>query len=539
MNIGQPAFRALVPGLPFALLAASTSGLGQATVTVDVSRPLNVLTAQLMGTYAQISDPDLLNDKSLAQMRAAGIYTIAYPGGWDGVSQLYHWNIHRITPKAGNADAVKTPYLSPGNDFGHVAAALGRTGMSAIVYVNYGSNGTGSGGGEPKEAAAWVAYANGDPGNPKAIGTDSTGEDWKTVGFWASLRASAPIGVDDGYNELRIAHAQSLHLTMWQIGENAAQNGYYGSTHSGTFDLHAPYPAATKENDKRRKLKELSPQFYADRLADYALAMKAVDPDIRIGASLTTPTVDTWASDWNDQVLKGGCKDIDFVAFDWHPGGALPPDWKLLDDASVLHSTTEQLPKIVAETLYEYKNDCPARKVPRLVLSQVSPASWPKVENAMVKALFAADLYAALGESGIANAGWFQWNEDGLLDKTGKPNPAYYGMQMIHIVAFKPGDTYLAVKGAPSSLAVHATRRQDGVIGVALINQDPKQAQQVRLNIVGGVALADTAVRFDYGSAQQSQGLAPVRSQLQGCGPGVVVNLPANAIVDLLLPVKN
>jgi hypothetical protein len=72
--------------------------------------------------------------------------------------------------------------------------------------VNYGSNLAGTGGGEPAEAAAWVAYANGSPADQKVIGKDSTGYDWKTVGYWASLRASKPLEADDGQNFLRIAH---------------------------------------------------------------------------------------------------------------------------------------------------------------------------------------------------------------------------------------------------------------------------------------------------------------------------------------------
>lgn len=523
-------------GLSTVLFAAP--GRGQSSVTVDVSKPLNVLTDQLLGTYTQMSDGDLLNDKSLGLMRAAGIRTITYPSGSDSVSQLYHWSVQRNTPKAGNADAVRNPNVNPANDFGHVAAALGRSGMGAVMHVNYGSNMGGTGGGEPKEAAAWVAYANGSATDEKVIGKDSSGEDWKTVGFWATLRGSSPLAADDGYNFLRIARVQALHLTLWQIGEDEAENGYYGGEHKGTFDLHAPYPASSKDNDKRRKLKELSPKFYADRLAEYAAAMKAVDPEVKIGVSMTAPTIDTWGPDWNDQVLKEACKDIDFITFGWHPGGTMAPDWKALDDASVMNSTTREFPKMVAETLYEYKSDCPAGKVPRLALSQVSPIAWPKVENAMVKALFAADLYAMLGEAGIANASWFQLRDDGLLDKTGKPNPAYYGVQMTHIVASKPGDAYVTVKGAGSSLAVHATRRQEGIVGVMLINQDPKQMVQVKLNIVGGAELAAAGLRFDYGPVQQAQGVGPARSNLAIDGTATTISVPANAIVDVLFPMK-
>lgn len=48
---------------------------------------------------------------------------------------------------------------------------------------------------QPQEAAAWVAYANGDASlygtlGDITIGVDALGNDWKTVGFWAKLRSS-------------------------------------------------------------------------------------------------------------------------------------------------------------------------------------------------------------------------------------------------------------------------------------------------------------------------------------------------------------
>jgi hypothetical protein len=521
-----------------AALGGSAMAQATATVAIDAGKPVNILTDQLMGAYTQMGDNDLLSDKGLSQMRAAGINTISYPTGWEGVSGIYHWSSNKITPKAGNAEAPKAPYLSPNNHFGHVAAAMAKSGLSVVVHVNYGSNAAGTGGGEPKEAAAWVAYANGDPGDTKAIGKDSTGVDWQTVGFWAGLRAAEPQGMDDGYHFLRIHHPQPLHVTLWQIGEDVAEGGFYGEKHGGSLDMHAPYPASVKDNDRRKKVKELSPKFYADRIGEYAAAMKAVDPTVKIGASLTVPTVDTFAPDWNATVLKSACKDIDFVAYEWQPGGALGPDYKAMDDASVLTASRQLLPKIIAETIYEDKASCPAGKIPRVIFSQISPVRWPKVEHPMVNALFAADMLASMAEAGMANASWFQLREGGLFDGAGKPTPAYYGLQMLHIAAFKPGDSFVAVTSAPSSLLVHATRRQDGIVGVVLMNRGMDTAQKVTVNVGGGVELAGTGVQFDYGTAQQTAGAGPVRSALTTEAHSVVVTVPPYGIVDVLMPLK-
>lgn len=97
-----------------------------------------------------------------------------------------------------------------------------------MITVNYGSNLNGDGGGEPAEAAAWVAYMNGKPDNPQVIGKDSKGNEWKTVGYWASLRASAPLATDDGFNALRIKHPAPIGILLWTVGFEPWNNGFYG-----------------------------------------------------------------------------------------------------------------------------------------------------------------------------------------------------------------------------------------------------------------------------------------------------------------------
>jgi hypothetical protein len=523
----------LCTSLPLTLLASTA--LAQMPINVDLSKPVNVLTSQLIGAYAQQGDGDLLDPQSLARMRAAGLTTISYPTGWDSMSSVYHWSTNSITPKAGNASAPKAPYVNPGNDFGHVAMALQKVGITTLVHVNYGSSLKG-GGGEPKEAAAWVAYANGSASDTHTIGADSTGQDWKDTAFWATLRGSAPIAPDDGYNFLRINHPDPFHVMLWEVGEDEANNGFYGGDHKGTLDMHAAYPASANDNEKRRKAHELSPTFYGEQTAAYIAAMKAVDPSIKIGASLTTPTVDTFASDWNTSVLKAACKDLDFVAFSWHPGNAQAPDYKTLDDSSVLSAPAAQLPQILSEYLDETKHACPAGKTPRVVFSDFSPIPWAKMQEPVVPALFAAETFAILAESGTSAANWSQLRDGGLLDKD-KPLPPYYGIQMLHIVAFRPGDAFVTTTGAKGSLVAFATKRADGVAGVLLENQDPKQTQQVRLNITGA-DLAGTGVRFDYGRAQLAKSSGPEKSDVKTDGNSITVSVPPYGIVDLLLALK-
>jgi hypothetical protein len=128
------------------------------------------------------------------------------------------------------------------------------------------------GSGTPQEAADWVKYAN----------------------------------VDKGYG-----------VKYWEIGNEVYGNGHYGNGKGWEIDTHV---------DK-------SPTAYAKNLIAYAKAMKAVDPEVKIGAVLTTPG--GWpdgvkapgdSADWNHTVLSIAGKSIDFVIIHWYPFGASTAD---------------------------------------------------------------------------------------------------------------------------------------------------------------------------------------------------------------------
>src|SRR4029450_10313267 len=111
--------------------------------------------------------------------------------------------------------------------------------------------------GTPEEAADWVRYAN----------------------------------ITKGYD-----------ATYWTIGNENYGNGHYGAAWEGAH-----------HDDK-------SPVAYAESVVAYAEAMKAVDPDIKVGAVLTMPG--NWPDGlvgagaqgtWNQTVLARAGAAIDFV----------------------------------------------------------------------------------------------------------------------------------------------------------------------------------------------------------------------------------
>ena len=85
-------------------------------------------------------------------------------------------------------------------------ALLESTGLPGMWTVSINST--------AEEAAALVAFFNGDVGDTRPIGTDRNGRNWLTVGHWAQLRT------EHGHPE-----AASIHY--WEIG-----NEIYGAVQS-------------------------------------------------------------------------------------------------------------------------------------------------------------------------------------------------------------------------------------------------------------------------------------------------------------------
>ena len=205
----------------------------RANVSIDLGKTVNVLTDTSLGVPASTSDGNSFNTAGVPYLHAAGITAVRYPGN-HGVADLYHWST-KTTSRFPGAEAG---YFAPESNFASFAQMAEMLGQTVIV-VNYGANFDGTGGGEPVEAAAWVAYANGNASDTRTLGKDSTGQDWQTVGYWATIRGQAPLAADDGLNFLRIQHPRPFGFKLWQVGDEVYNNGFYGGGHTGNPDLHA------------------------------------------------------------------------------------------------------------------------------------------------------------------------------------------------------------------------------------------------------------------------------------------------------------
>ena len=547
--------RAVWMGFLCILLCFQAFGQTRANVTVDFSKGLSVLTETSLGVPAPTFDGNSFNLEGAGYLRAAGITVARFPGN-HGVADLYHWSTKTTTRYKG----AEAGYFAPEATFPSFALLAEKLGQ-AIIVVNYGTNFDGDGGGEPVEAAAWVAYANGDPANTLALGKDASGQDWKTVGYWATLRSQAPLPSDDGFNFLRIQHPRPFGFKLWQIGDEVYNDGYYGGDHVGNPDLHGPAPAALKDFGKLKGDAKLSPGAYAENVKAFVKAMKAVDPTIGIGTALTTPPDPSlrtktywdstgehpdlaawanvlWGIEWNKEVLKGACGSLDFATLEWSLNPLLPPDWKTLNEADLLANSKGQFDTIVTSMLNDYSSYCPKGRTLPLAFAPAGIATWSKVEHPEVKALWIADFYATLIESRTLNISWSEMYGDSMLSTDRKKfGPAYYGLQMLHIMAHAPGDALLDVNSSNGLVGAHASFRRDGYIGIMLVNKDPKSSATVKVTFKNG-SIGATGKRIDYGTAQFSAGKPVAVAPFAATGDELEVTIPPYTITDILLPRK-
>lgn len=480
------------------------------TVRVDPEDVLRVVPPHAYGMHASLYD-NALHDPALAsQLDAAGISLLRWPGG--GYADNYHFATHTMSPWSDGSRG----YLADDTDFGGFVRMLDRVGRAAMITVNYGSNQDDDGPGEAKEAAAWVAYANGAPDDESVIGEDGTGFDWQTVGYWASLRASAPLDVDDGKNFLRIERPAPLGVEYWEVGNEVFGNGYYenGGDEGFELDMHVPY-----DGTERHGHPDLSGTRYGQGVAEFAAAMKAVDPTIKIGAVLVTPPSDyRWAPTWNDDVLAECGASIDFGIVHWYPNDA-----NLLTASRVMPEMFEELRASFQRHAGDRADDI------EITVTEVGPPPGYDRHQASVMGLFAADAYLSFIRHGATNVDWLELHNGTFLDeRSSEPGRAYYGIQFAHEVA-APGEALVrADSSRPQSVIAHAGLRKDDSVAVLLVNTSDHRISEVGIEAPG--ASAGASLR----SFASSEGRVPEVTgpeRVEAADGSLVVTLPPETVM--------
>ncbi|WP_425395168.1 hypothetical protein [Aeoliella sp.] len=541
----------------------------QANVSVNAGNVRSTMSPLGLGIhtspyYNSLTDPNL-DDR----LEEAGVTTLRAGGG--GYADVHHWSITRAAWENGIAEGGGccggglTPWFGNPNDFGYVGGGsdfanfvrlLDRTDNSqAVVTVNYGSalklvpdasNPAGVAsvvpdfGGQPKEAAAWVAYANSDASlygtqNDITIGIDEQGNDWKTAGYWAKLRASSAgeyqswaqaDGVYDPLNTfLAIDRDNPVGIKYWEIGNETFGTGYYEQGTNGySVNYDVPYPF---NQTSRAGNPDLSPAHYGEEVVEYAQLMKSIDPEIKIGAVLTTPP-DDWYWDywpksggpnnpnnkhWNPEVLAQAAGDIDFVMVHWYPwvgeeyndlngNNRHDPGEPVNDGTSLLAFPAQKIEQMIEGSTAGVDTGQHAGVRDWLALHGNPDAEimvsefnyfggvWdggqhhPTDYRSAADALFVADAYSSWLELGVTSVQYLELLTKSFLDDSDnlQRGPAFYGVSLVDKLA-KPGDEFVEVSSDATDVRVHAAVQADGSLAVMLLNTNLDEVAEIQLDL--------------------------------------------------------
>lgn len=553
-------------------LSGSGTGCAQlkTTVHVDPAKVGSVLYTTSLGVAGDRWDAKAFDATSVKLLQDIGMTSLRFPGN-NGIDALYHWSTGAITNPYTNDRA---PAFATERKFPAIAPIIDQLG-TALVTVNYGSNLDGTGGGEPAEAAAWVAYANGKPDSTQVIGKDSKGNDWKTIGYWATIRASKPLATDDGFNALRINHPQPMGILLWTVGNEPWNNGFYGQGHTpgsdadttGLYgqagspepDLHLGTVATSRDWGHHSENAKVGPQSYGAAVVEFVKAMKGVDPTIFVGAALTLPITTSgdnnpnpMGKNWNAGVLKAACASMDFGAVSLIEGKGAAPDYNInIDEQDLLRGGRDPLDNqknfsvsalnhdyamLAVDLREKYKKLCPAGHAPNLAITNLAINGWLPAKNPASTGLFAADATATLIENGVYAVEWSPVHAASptLLDNDNKPQPPYFGLKMLHTVA-KPGDAFVAASSPMDNLAVHAVKRRDGGLSLMFINKDPNQNISATVTI-DGYSYAAKGTRYEWGKVTMDAGKDITESPIDGLGSTFTVVVPHYSITAVVIP---
>jgi hypothetical protein len=503
-------------------------------ITVNAGQVVRIADARMFGMNGAIWDTNLDSASTLNALNNMGVRAMRFPGGSD--SDEYHW----LTNRQNGANFTWTMSTAR---FIHLVT---NANLQTMITLNYGT-------GYTNEAAAWVAYVNAATNNPTPLGTDASGFDWNTAGYWASLRAAAPLGANDGQNFLRISRATPLGFKYWEIG-----NEVYGNWETDTN---------TSPRD---------PFTYAMRARDYISLIKAVDPTVHVGV-VATPGDDSFANYTNHPAtnLRTGLPHNGWtpVMLATLKSQGVTPDFLIHhsypqysgaeSDEGLLLSTTGWASDAAAlrQEIADYFGSS-GSNIELVCTENNSVSSNPgKQSVSLVNGLFMADSLAQLMQTELN--GLFWWNyENGGFSFGGNTNASLYGWRLYGDYAVVEGTTnlppYYALKlmksfvqagdtviGAASDyvlLASYAARRQDGSLTILTINKDPTNSANGQINLTGFVPSA-TGTVYSYGipqdnAAQTGIGSADVaQGVLSGAGTNFNYSFaPYSATVFWLYP---
>jgi alpha-L-arabinofuranosidase len=465
-------------------------------VSVNAGQPLRTADARWFGINGAIYDSYFDTPTTVSLLNQLGTRVIRLPGG--SLSDEYHW----VLDQSGTNTFQWATSIA---NFLHVITNAS-VNAQAIVTANYGT-------GTPQEAAAWVAYCNATTGSTVPLGVDAKGTNWQTAGYWASLRAAARLGIDDGKNFLRISRTAPIGLKDWEIGNEC----YGGWETDSNAVAHDPYT-------------------YALRATNYFALMKAVDPTIEIGV-VSTPGEDSSANytshpayNSREGVYHNGWTPVmlttltaagvtpDFLVDHFYPQSGSDNDATLLQASANWASDAASL----RQQITDYVGSNGINII--LLATENNSDSGPegKQSTSLVNGLYLADSLAQLtktefnssvwwdlrngqdttGDFSASLYGWRTYGDLGIIGNLNTLYPTFYTFKLMQDFV-QAGDTVLTATSDYSLLSTYAVRRRDGSLTVLAINKDPSNTFTGQVAMASFTPAANGTV-FSYGMPQDN-----------------------------------
>ncbi|MGO9924208.1 MAG: cellulose binding domain-containing protein [Isosphaeraceae bacterium] len=477
-----------------------------ATVTVNASQVVRTVNTQLLGVNVAWYDSDLNTSQTQQMVQAAGLTMFRFPGG--SSSDDFHFN-------------APPTYNGEGTD-GSMASFIASVNGVGMATIDYGS-------GSPQEAAAFLAYLEAPVGNTTPIGSgqewnDSTNAwqtvNWQTAGYWASLRAAAPLAQDDGLNFLRLDHPAPFNVQYWEVG-----NEEYGSWE---IDHH------TAQHDPATYI------AFAKQFATYAAQ---IDPTISIGLDVGSPGSDF--NNWTAAILQqsvaqgfmpGFLSDHNYVQA---PGSE--NDSNLLLDTTTGTSSDPSDPgdpynwaarAAGYESLLTQYLGASGKNVQLLATEFNSVYSNPgKQTTSLVNGLWLADSLGALLETpyngadvwdlrnsyesgGNDSSSLYGWRQDGDYGLIGSPDgsppasgpyvpyPTYFAEELAAKIIQAGGNVVQAASSDPN-LTAYAVVEPNGHLDLLVVNKSATSALSGQFQLDNFQPAAQATV-WQYGEAQDT-----------------------------------
>ena len=237
-----------------------------------------------------------------------------------------------------------------------------------------------------------------------------------------------------------------------------------------------------------------TPEKYAERFIQFAKAMKAVDPTIKIAADVK-PSDDP--NDWTCRVLKAAGNYIDMVTFSYYPLTNKNENADSLfasigsyrrDYETIRHALEETLP-IVDPVNGKEKAD--SMWIINVGYNSINGRPGP-ITLSISNALWVADLVGTMAELGeqmscywaLHNSYPPRGGDYGILSEDGKNTPSYnYYVFPIYTHLF--GRELVESSSSDSSLSVYSSMFGKDTLSIILINKKKRSSKHVAFQVNG------------------------------------------------------